>query len=75
MCSSSGDIVCTLIIEISDIFNERLGAYRKFRLKLRGGGGEEGALICRGVRHRLVERGASQVTSAIGHKIKIIHNT
>ena len=74
MCSSSGDIACTLMIEISDIFNERLGAYRKFRLKLRGGR-EEGALICRGVRHRLVERGASQVTSAIGHKIKIIHNT
>ena len=58
MCSSSGDIVCTLIIEISDIFNERLGAYRKFRLKLRGGG-EEGALICGEVRHRLVETGAS----------------
>ena len=74
MCSSSGDIVCTLIIAISDIFNERLGAYRKFRLKLRGGG-EEGVLICREVRHRLVERGASQVTSAIGHKIKIIYNT
>ena len=51
--------MCTLIIiEISDIFNERLGAYRKFRLKLRGGG-EEGALICGGLRHRLVETGAS----------------
>ena len=58
MRSSSGDIVCTLIIAISDIFNERLGAYRKFRLKLRGGG-EEGALICGGLRHRLVETGAS----------------
>ena len=56
MCSSSGDIVCTLIIiEISDIW---VGAYRKFRLKLRGGG-EEGALICGGLRHRLVETGAS----------------
>ena len=57
MSSSSSDIVYTLIIEILDIFNERLGAYWKFRLKLRGGRG--GALICRGVRHRLVERGAS----------------
>ena len=50
MFSSSGDVVCTLIIEILDIFNERLGW---------GGGREEGALICRGVRLRLVERGAS----------------
>ena len=39
MFSSSGDIVCTLIIEILDIFNECLGTYCKFRLKLGGGGG------------------------------------
>ena len=39
MFSSSGDVVCSLIIEILDIFNERLGW---------GGGGEEGAPICRG---------------------------
>ena len=39
MFSSSGDVVCTLMIEILDIFNERLGW---------GGGGEEGELICRG---------------------------
>ena len=38
MSSSSSDIVYTLIIEILDIFNERLGDYWKFRLKLRGGG-------------------------------------
>ena len=38
MSSSSSDIVYTLIIEILDIFNERLGTYWKFRLKLRGGG-------------------------------------
>ena len=55
MSSSSSDFVYTLMIEILDIFNERLGTYWKFRLKLRGGG----ALICRGVRHRLAERGAS----------------
>ena len=34
--------MCT-ITEITDIFNERLGAYWKFRLKM---GGEE-ALTCR----------------------------
>ena len=39
MSSSSSDIVYTLIIEILDIFNERLGTYWKFRLKLRGGEG------------------------------------
>ena len=39
MFSSSGDIVCSSIIEILDIFNERLGTYCKFRLKLGGGGG------------------------------------
>ena len=43
MSSSSGNIVYTLIIEIIDICNERLGSYWKFRLKM---GGEE-ALICR----------------------------
>ena len=40
MFSSSGDVVCTLMIEILDIFNERLG--------WGGGGREEGTLICRG---------------------------
>ena len=40
MFSSSGDVVCTLIIEILDIFNERLG--------WGGGDREEGALIYRG---------------------------
>ena len=39
MFSSSSDIVFTLIIEILDIFNERLSAYWKFRLKLTGGEG------------------------------------
>ena len=58
MSSSSSDIVYTLIIEILDIFNERLGDYWKFRLKLRGGG-EGGGTYLLGVRHRLVERGAS----------------
>ena len=38
MSSSSSDFVYTLIIEILDIFNERLGTYWKFRLKLREGG-------------------------------------
>ena len=42
--SSSGNILCTSIIEITDIFNERLGSNLKFRLKM---GGEE-ALIYRG---------------------------
>ena len=37
MFSSSGDIVCTLIVEIIEVFNERSGAYRKLRLKLGGG--------------------------------------
>ena len=51
MFSSSGDVVCTLIIEILDIFNERLGW---------GGGGERREhLFVGGVRLRLVERGAS----------------
>ena len=39
MFSSSGDIVRSSIIEILDIFNERLGTYCKFQLKLGGGGG------------------------------------
>ena len=38
MFSSLGDIVCTSIIEVIDILNQRLGAYWKFRLKLWGGG-------------------------------------
>ena len=38
MFSSSGDIVCTLIVEMIEVFNERSGAYRKLRLKLGGGG-------------------------------------
>ena len=37
MFSSSGDIVCTLIVEMIEVFNERSGAYRKLRLKLGGG--------------------------------------
>ena len=36
--SSSGDILCTSIIEIIEIFSERLGSYWKFRLKMGGGG-------------------------------------
>ena len=38
MFSSSGDIVCTLIVEIIEVFNERSGAYRKLRLNWGGGG-------------------------------------
>ena len=36
MFSSSFDIVCTLIIEIIEVVNERLSAYRKSQLKLGG---------------------------------------
>ena len=36
MFSSSGDIVCTLIVEMIEVFNERSGAYRKLRLKIGG---------------------------------------
>ena len=50
MFSSSGDVVCTLMIEILDIFNERLGW---------GGGERREHLFVGGVRPRLVERGAS----------------
>ena len=57
MFSSLGDIVCTSIIEIVDIFNVCLGAYWKFRLKPGEGGG--GALICRVGALSIFERGAS----------------
>ena len=42
MFSSSGDIVCTSIIEIVEIFNVCLGDYWKFRLKPGGGEGGDG---------------------------------
>ena len=61
MFSSSGNILCTSIIEIIDIFNERLGSYLKFRLKM---GGEE-PLICRG--------GASSI-SREGHFLSYLSN-
>ena len=47
MFSSPGDVVCTSIIEMVEIFNLCLGAYQKFWLRLRGVGEGEGAPIWR----------------------------
>ena len=50
MFSSSGNIVCTSIIEIVEIFNVCLGDYWKFRLKPGGGEGGGGGTYLYGGR-------------------------
>ena len=57
MLSSLGDIVCTSIIEIIEIFRA-LVRLLKISAKL-GGGGGRGTFFFRRALRRLVERGAS----------------